>query len=175
MNAKECSNYHTIALISHASKIKLKIHQATLQQCMNQKLQMYKLSLEKAEEPEIKLPTATVSQKKPREFKEVYFCFIDYAKAFDCVDHNKLWKFLKEMGIPKKPVCRTRNNSTAPGTTDWFKFGKGVRQGCLYCHPAFLTYMWSTLGEMQGWITYKLESRLPGEILTTSDMEMISL
>ena len=90
MNAKECSNYHTIALISHASKIKLKIHQATLQQCMNQKLQMYKLSLEKAEVPEIKLPTATVSQKKPREFKEVYFCFIDYAKAFGCVDHDKL-------------------------------------------------------------------------------------
>ena len=90
MNAKECSNYHTIALISHASKIKLKIHQATLQQYMNQKLQMYKLSLEKAEEPEIKLPTATGSQKKAREFKEVYFCFIDYAKAFGCVDHDKL-------------------------------------------------------------------------------------
>ena len=63
--------------------------------------QMFKLVLEKAEEPEIKLPTSAGSSKKAREFQEnIYFCFIDYAKAFDCVDHNKLWKILKEMGIP---------------------------------------------------------------------------
>ena len=111
MDAKECSNYRAIALISHASKIMLKILQALLQQYVNQELQMYKLSLEKAEEPETKLPTLAGSQKKARELKKVFFCFIDYSKAFDCVDHNKLWKILKEMGIPKEPVCRTRSNS----------------------------------------------------------------
>ena len=112
MNAKECSNYHTVALISHASKIILKILQAMLQQYVNQELQMYKPSLEKAEEPEIKLPTPAGSQKKARELKKkIYFCFIDYARAFDCMDHNKQWRILKEMGIPKKPVCRTRSKS----------------------------------------------------------------
>ena len=95
MDSKECSNYHKIALISHASKMMLKILQATLQQYVNQELQMYKLSLEKAGEPEMKLPTPAGSQKKARELEKVYFCFIDYSKAFDCVDHNKLWKILK--------------------------------------------------------------------------------
>ena len=88
-NPKECSNYHTIALISHVSKIMLKILQARLQQYMNRNFLMFKLVLEKAEEPEIKLPTSAGSWKKqesPR--KKIYFCFIDYAKAFDCVDHN---------------------------------------------------------------------------------------
>ena len=97
MDAKECSNYHTFALISHASKIMLKILQALLQQYVTQELQMYKLSLEKAEEPGIKLPTPAGSQKKAKEFKKIFFCFIDYSKAFDCVDHNKVWKILKEV------------------------------------------------------------------------------
>ena len=71
---------------------------------------MFKLVLEKAEEPEIKLPTSAGSSKKAREFqKNIYFCFIDYAKAFDCVDHNKLWKILKEMGIPDHLTCLLRN------------------------------------------------------------------
>ena len=83
-----------------------------LQQYVNQELQMYKPSLEKAKEPEIKLPTPAGSQKKARELKKkIYFFFIDYAKGFDCVDHNQLWKILKEMGIPKKPVCRRRSKS----------------------------------------------------------------
>ena len=81
--------------------------------------QMFKLVLQKAAEPEIKLPTSAGSSKKAREFQRIiYFCFIDYAKAFDCVDHNKLWKILKEMGIPdhldlplEKPVCRSGSNS----------------------------------------------------------------
>ena len=82
-NTKECSNYHTIALVSHSSKVMLKILQARLQQYMN--FQMFKLVLEKAEEPEIKLPTSVGSSKKAREFqKNIYFCFID------CVDHSKL-------------------------------------------------------------------------------------
>ena len=72
--------------------------------------QMFKLDLEKAEEPEIKLPTSIQSLKKAREFqKNIYFCFIDYTKAFDCVDHNKLWKILKEMGIPDHLTCLLRN------------------------------------------------------------------
>ena len=100
-NAKECSNYCTIVLISHASKVMLKILQARLQQYVNRELpDVFKLVLEKAEEPEIKLPTSAGSWKKQEFQKNIYFWFIDYAKAFDCVDHNKPWKILKEMGIP---------------------------------------------------------------------------
>ena len=97
---------------------------------------MFKLDLEKAEEPEIKLPTSAGPLKK-REFqKNIYFCFIDYAKAFDCVDHNKLWKILKEMGIPDHLICLLRNlyagqeatATTGHGTRDWFQIGKGVHQ-----------------------------------------------
>ena len=96
---------------------------------------MFKLDLEKAEEPEITLPTSAGSSKKARGFqKNIYFCFIDYAKAFDCVDHNKLWKILKEMGIPDHPTCLLRNLHagqeatvrTGHGTTDWFQIRKGV-------------------------------------------------
>ena len=98
-NAKECSNYHTIILISHTSKVMLKILQARLPQYSN--FQMFKMDLEKAEEPEIKLPTSAGSSKyQESSRKNIYFCFIDFAKAFDCVDHNKLWKILEEMGIP---------------------------------------------------------------------------
>ena len=88
---QECSNYLTIALISHASKVMVKILQARLQQYMNRELQMYKLDLEKAEEREIKLPTSAGSSKKPENSrKNIHFCFTDYAKVLDCVDHNKL-------------------------------------------------------------------------------------
>ena len=87
-NAKECSNYYIIAFISHTNKVMLKILQARLPQYVNCELQVFKLVLEKAEEPEIKLPTFTGSSKKPEFQKNFYFCFIDYAKAFDCVDHN---------------------------------------------------------------------------------------
>ena len=111
--------------------------------------QMLKLVLEKTEEPEIKLPTSTGSWKKEESSrkKNIYFCFIDYAKAFDCVDHNKLWKILKEMGIPdhlsyllrKLYAGQEATVRTGHGTTDWFQIGKGVCQGC---HPK--TYMQST-------------------------------
>ena len=98
---------------------------------------MFKLVLEKAEEAEIKLQTLV---EKAREFKKnIYFCFIDCAKAFDCVDHNKLWKIMKEIGIPDHLTCLLRNLCagqeatvrTGHGTTDWFQIGKGVRQGCI--------------------------------------------
>ena len=90
--------------------------------------------------------------KKAREFqKNIYFCFMDYAKAFDCVDHNKLWKILKEMGIPDCLTCLLRNLyagqeatvRTGHGTTDWFQIGKGVYFKAVYCHPAYLIYMQS--------------------------------
>ena len=99
---------------------------------------MSKLVLEKAEKPEIKLPTSTGSWEIAREFqKNIYFCFIDYAKAFDYVDHNELWKILKEMGIPDHLTCLLRNLyagqeatvRTGHETTDWFQIGKGVHQG----------------------------------------------
>ena len=101
--------------------------------------QMFKLVLEKAEEPKIKLPTSSGSSKQQAFQKNIYFCFIDYAKAFDCVDHNKLWKTLQEMGIPDRLTCLLRNLyagqeatvRTGHGTTDWFQIGKGVRQGCI--------------------------------------------
>ena len=101
---------------------------------------MFKLDLEKAEGPEIKLPTCIGSSKK-REFQEnIFFCFIDYAKAFDCVDHNKWWKILKEMGIPEHLTCLLRNLyagqeatvRTGHGKTDWFQLRKGVLQGCIF-------------------------------------------
>ena len=102
--------------------------------------QMFKPDLEKAEEPEIKLPTSARWLKKQESSrKHIYFCFIDYAKAFDCVDHHKLWTILQEMGIPDHLTCLLRNLyavqeatvRTGHGTTDWFQIGKRVRQGCL--------------------------------------------
>ena len=99
---------------------------------------MFKLVFKKAEEPGIKLPTSAGSWKKQESSrKNIYFCFIDYAKAFDCVDHNKLWKILKEMGIQDHLTCLLRNLyagqeatvRTGHGTTDWFQIGKGVPQG----------------------------------------------
>jgi len=113
------------------------------------KFQMFKLDLEKAKEPEIKLPTSAGIIEKAREFqKNIYSCFIDYAKAFDCVDHNKLWKILQEMGIPDHLTCLLRNLyagqeatvRTGHGTTDWFKIRKGVRQGCILSPCLFNFY-----------------------------------
>ena len=98
---------------SHTSKVMLKILQARLQQYANRNFQMFKLILEKAEEPETKLPTSAGSWKKQESSrKNIYFCFIDHAKVFDCVDHNKLWKILKEMGIPDHLTCLLRNLET---------------------------------------------------------------
>ena len=114
--------------------------------------QMFKLALEKAEEPEIKLPTSSGSSKMQESSKgTIYFCFIDYVKAFNCVDHNKLWKILKEMGIPDHLTCLLRNLyagqeatvRTGHGTTDWFQIGKKYVKA-VYCHPAYLTSMQST-------------------------------
>ena len=109
---------------------------------------MFKLDLEKAEEPEIKLPTSVGSSKKQEFQKSIYFCFIDYTKAFDSVGHNKLWKILQEMGIPDPRTCLLRNLyagqeaivRTRHGSTDWFQIGKGVRQGCVLSACLFNLY-----------------------------------
>ena len=113
---------------------------------------MVKLVLEKAEEPDQIANICWIMEKARELQKNIYFCFIDYAKAFDCVDHNKLWKILEEMGIPDQLTCLLRNLyagqeatvRTGHGTTDWFQIGKGVVKA-VYCHPAYLTYMQSTL------------------------------
>ena len=112
--------------------------------------QMFKLYLEKAEEPEIKLRISIdwIIEKAREFWKNIYFCFIDYAKVFDCVDHNKLWKILKEMEIPEHLTCLLRNLyavqeatvRTGHGTTDWFWIGKGVRQGCILSPCLFNLY-----------------------------------
>ena len=100
-NAKECSNYCTIALISHASKVMLKILQASLQQYVNRELPDVQASFRKGRGTRDQITNICWIMEKARDFqKNTYFCFIDYAKAFDSVDHNKLWKILKEMGIP---------------------------------------------------------------------------
>ena len=114
--------------------------------------------------------------KTAKEFqKNIYFCFIDHTKAIDCVDHNKLWKILKEMGISDHLTCLLRNLyacqeatvRTGHGTTDWFQ----IRKGCILS-PAYLTSMQSTSCKMPGWMKHKLESRLPGEISITLDTQM---
>ena len=106
--------------------------------------QMFKLDIEKAEEPEIKLPMSVGSLKKQETFRK-NMCFIDYAKAFDCVDHNKVWKVLKEIGIPDHLICLLRNLyqgqeatvRTRQGIVEWFQIGKGVHQGCILSPCSF--------------------------------------
>ena len=122
-----------------------------------------------------------LDHQKTREFqKNIYFCFIDYAKSFDFVDHNKLWTILKEMGISDHLTSLLRNLyagqeatvRTGHGTTDWFQIGKGARQGCIL--STCLISMQSTSCEMPDWMMHKLESRLTGEISITSDTQMTS-
>ena len=108
-NAKECSNYCTIALISHAIKVMLKILQARLQQCVNRELPDVQAGFRKGRGTRDQIANICWIMEKAREFqKNIYFCFVDYAKAFGCVDHNKLWKILKEMGIPDHLTCLLR-------------------------------------------------------------------
>ena len=118
----------------------LKILQARLQQYMNRELPDVQSGFRKGRGTRDQIASIRWITEKGREFqKNIYFCFIDYAKAFDCVDHNKLWKILKEMGIPDHLICLLRNLPagqeatvrTGHGTTDWFQIGKGARQGSI--------------------------------------------
>ena len=151
-NAQECSNYCTIALISHASKVMLKILQATLQQYVNCEIPDAQAGFRKGRGTRDQIAKICWIIEKAREFqKDIYFCFIDYAKTFDCVDHHKLWKIFQEMGIPDHLTCLLRNLyarqeatvRTGHGKTDWFQIGKGYVK-TVYCHPAYLTSMQST-------------------------------
>ena len=150
-NAKECSNYRTIALISHTSKVILKILQARLQECTNHELPDVQAGFRKGRGTRDQIANICWIIEKAREFqRNIYFCFIDEAKAFDCVDHNKLWKILKDRGIPDHLTCVLRNLyagqettvRTGHGTMD-SKSGKEYVKA-VYCHPAYLTYMQCT-------------------------------
>ena len=109
-NAKECSNYCTIALISHTSKVMLKVLEARLQQYLNCELPVIQTDFRKGRGTRVQIADICWIIEKARKFqKNIYFCFIGYAKAFDCVDHNKVWKILKEMRIPDHLTCLLRN------------------------------------------------------------------
>ena len=107
-NAEECSNYHKVALISHASKVMLKILQSSLQQYVNHELLDFQAGFRKGRGTRDQIANILWIIEKAGEFQR-NFCFLDYAKAFDCVDHNKLWKILQEMGIPDHLICLLRN------------------------------------------------------------------
>ena len=140
---------HTIALISHASKVMLKVLQARLQQYVNRELLDVQAGFRKSRGTRDQIANIRWIMEKAREFqKNIYFCFIDYGKAFDCVDHNKLWKILKEMGIADHLTCLLRSLYAGQeatvrighGTTDWLQIGKGILQGCILSPCLFNFY-----------------------------------
>ena len=148
-NVKECSDYYTVALISQASKIMLKILHARPQQYVNVGLQDVQAGFRKGRGTRDKTANTCWIIEKAREFqKNIYFCFIDYIKASDCMDHNKQWKILREMAIPDHLTCLLRNLyagqeatvRTGHGTTDWFQIGKGVCQRCILSPCLFNLY-----------------------------------
>ena len=179
-NAKECPNYHTIALMSHAGKVMFKILQARLQQYMNHELPDVQSGFRKVRGIRDRIANIHWIIEKAREFqKSIYFCFIDYTKAFDCVEHNKLWTILKEMGILDHPTCLLRKLYESQKATT--RIGLEQQTGSIlekeyvkavYFHPTYLTDIRRTSCETLGWIKHKLESKLPGEISITSDMQM---
>ena len=139
-NVKEGSNYCTIAFMSHVNKVMLKILQARLQQYVNQEFPDVQAGFRKGRGIRDQIANICWIIKKARDFqKNTYFCFIDYAKAFDGVGHNNLWKILKEMGIPDHLTHLFRNLHagqeatvrTGHGTIDWFPIRKGICQGCI--------------------------------------------
>ena len=148
-NPKECSIYRTIAFISHASKVMPKLLEVRLQQHLTHEIPDVQTGFKKGRETRDQIANICWIIEKAREFqKYIYFCFTDYAKAFDCVDHNKLWKILKEMGIPDHLTCLLRNLyagqeatvRTGHGTVDWIQIGKGVHQGCMLSPCLFRLY-----------------------------------
>ena len=177
-NAKECSNYCRITLISHTSKVMLKILQARLQQSLNWELSIVQAGFRKGRGTRDQIANIRWIIEKAREFKKnIYFCFIDYTKAFDCVDHNKLWK-IQEMRIPDHLTCLLRNLHagqeatvrTGHETTDWFQVGKGVHQGCIlspYLFNLYAEYIMQNAGLDEAQAGIK-----EGEISITSDMQM---
>ena len=150
-NAKECSNYRIAAVLSHASKVMLKILQARLQQYVIREIPDVQDGFRKGRGTRDQIANICWIIEKAREFqKNIYFCFIDYAKAIDYVNHNKLWKILKGMDIPDHLTCLLRNLYAGQEKTELdmeqltgSKSGKEYIKA-VYCHPAYLTYMQST-------------------------------
>ena len=195
MPSKECSNFHTIALMSHVSKVMFNI-QARLQQYVKRELPDAQAGFRKGRGTRDQGVNIHWILEKAREFqRNIYFCFIDFAKAFDCVDHNKLVGNSERDGNkrplyqpPEKSVCRSRSNTEKLDMEQQTcsKLGKECITA-VYCHPAYF-YMQSSSCEMLGGVKHKhlessiwnsilrkhkyLESRLPGEISITSDMQM---
>jgi len=171
-NAKECSNYPTIAIISHASKVMLKILQPRLQQHVNRELPNVQAGFRKGRGTRDQIANSCWIIKKLRDFQNnIHFCFIDSAKAFDCVDHNKLWKILREIGILDHLICLLRNLyagqeatvRTGCGTTDWFQIGKGVRQGCIlspYLFNLYAEYIMRNAGLEEAQAKIKISGRI---------------
>ena len=179
-NAKECPNYCTIALISHASKVMLKLLQARLQQYVNCELPDVQAGFRKGRGTRDQIANIHWIIKKAREFqKNIYFCFMTMPKPLTVWITIKLWKILKEMGIPDHLTCLLKNLyagqeatvRTGHGTTDWFQIGKGVHQGCILS-PCLFNFYTEYIMRNTGWKKHKLGSRLPGEVSITSDMQM---
>ena len=178
-NAKECSNYRTIALISHTSKVIHKIPQARLQQYVNCKLPDVQAGFRKDRRNQRSNCQHPLDHRKSKRILEKHLLLLYWlCQSFNCVDHNKLWKILQEIGIPDHVTCLLRNlyagKEARVGTrhgTDCSKSGEEyVKQ--VNFHSAYFTYMQSISCKMPAWIKYKLESTLPGEISITSDMQM---
>ena len=179
-NAKECLNYRTIALISHARKV-----MSGFSNTWTVNFQMFKLDLEKSEEPNHIANIHWIIE-KARDFqKNIYFCFIDYTKLFDYVDHNKLWKILKEMGIPDHLTCLLRNLyvgqeatvRTGHGQTDWFQIGKGVRQGCMLSPCLFNLYaenIISSAGLEEAQAGIKIAGRNINNLICADDITLMA-
>ena len=159
----------------------LKILQARLQQYVNWELPDVQAGFKKGSGTRDQIANSHWIIEKATEFqKNIYVCFIDYIKAFDCLGHNKLWKILQEMEIPDHLTCLLRNLYAGQeatvrighGTTDWFPNRKKEYVKAVYCHPAYITHIQSTSWETLGWMKHKLEPRLQGEISIASDMQM---
>ena len=179
-NAKECSHYRTIALISHASKVMPQILQASFQQYMNQGLPDVQAGFRKGRGTRDQIANICQIIKKAREFqKNIYFCFIDYSKALlwitkNCGKFFKRWEYQTTLPASWETWMLVKKQQLEPDMkqqTD-SKLGKEYIKA-VNSHSAYLTYMQSTSCEMLGWMKHKLETRLPGEISITSDTQMI--
>ena len=169
---KKCSDYHTIALISNASKVVVEILQGTLQQYVNRELPNVQAGFRKGRGTRDQIVSICHIIEKAREFqKNIYFCFIEYTKTFDCVDHSKLCKILKGVEIPDHLICLSRNLyagqeatvRTGHGQIDWFQIGKGGLQCCILSPCLFNLYA-EYIMRNTGLNESQLESKLPREI-----------
>ena len=181
---KECPNYRTIALISHTSKVMLKILQARLQQHVNHELPV-QARFRKDRGTRNQIANICWIIEITRElWKNIYFCFIDYAKAFDCVDHKKLWKILQEMGIPDYLTCLLRNLYEGQETTvrtghgtDWFQIGKGVHQGCILSpclYNLYIEYIMRNAGPDEAQARIKISGRNINKLRYADDSTLMA-